>query len=216
MDDVHEWYNHKLLDRASDSLRSNGFDVSAFDSVDVAVSKVLDLVDSGSEVGLGGSKTLRELGIPDSLRDKGFTVFDHWKAGDEGASDEEILEIRREHLTSDVFISSSNAITETGELVNIDGIGQRVAAMIFGPKKVIIVAGVNKIVEDVDEAKKRVKNVATPMNAKRLGLKPPCTEKGKCLDCKSESRICNITSVIHRQPPETKTHIILLNKRLGY
>jgi hypothetical protein len=117
---------------------------------------------------------------------------------------------------SDVLLTSTNAITETGQLVNIDHAGQRVAAMIFGPKKVIIIAGINKIVRDVDEALKRVKNVAAPMNAKRLNMNVPCAVTGTCTDCDSQDRMCNVTTIIERKPVHTRVIVMLLREELGY
>ncbi|HBA56184.1 MAG TPA: lactate utilization protein C, partial [Syntrophorhabdus aromaticivorans] len=118
-------------------------------------------------------------------------LLDHWK---EGLAKEEMNAIRLQQLTCDLFLSSANAITEHGDIVNIDGFGNRVSAMIFGPKKVIIIAGYNKIVPDVPAALDRIKRVAAPMNAKRLNLSLPCAETGHCHDCTSEERICRVTS----------------------
>ncbi len=169
-----------------------------------------------SSVGLGGSMTLREMGLVDALEARGVDVANHWKAGREGASPEEVIEIRRAHVNSDVFITGTNAVTETGELVNIDGTGQRVAAMIFGPKKVIVVAGVNKITGDLEEGLWRASNIAAPMNARRLHPKIPCSETGECSDCVAPERICGITTIIRRRPRRTPFTVVLVGKKLGY
>ena len=143
-------------------------------------------------------------------------LADHWKARQGGAWQEEVMEIRRAHLNSDIFITSTNAVTETGELVNIDGTGQRVAAMIFGPKKVVVVAGVNKITGDLEEGLWRTSNVAAPMNARRLHSKTPCVETGECDDCVAPGRICGITTIIHRRPSRIPFTVVLVGEKLGY
>ena len=160
--------------------------------------------------------TLREMGLIDALEVRGIKPADHWKAGGRGASREEVLEIRRRHLNSDVFITGTNAMTETGELVNIDGTGQRVAAMIFGPGKVVVVAGVNKIAGDLEEGLWRASNVAAPMNAWRLHRKTPCAVTGECSDCVAPERICNITTILHRKPGSTDLTVVLVGEKLGY
>jgi hypothetical protein len=119
-------------------------------------------------------------------------------------------------MTSDLFLSSVNAITMDGELVNIDGMGNRVNATNFGPKKVILVAGYNKIVEDVQEAIKRIKNVTAPMNARRLNLEVPCAKLGKCADCNSPNRMCRIVVILEWKPTWTDMLVILVGEELGY
>jgi len=127
-----------------------------------------------------------------------------------------VMEVRRAHINSDVFITSTNAVTETGELVNIDGTGQRVAAMIFGPGRVVVVAGVNKITGDLEEGLWRASNVAAPMNARRLRSETPCVETGECDDCVAPGRICGITTIIHRRPSRTPFTVVLVGEKLGY
>lgn len=209
--------NEKLkLDQTLRSLKRNGFKAFYFPTREKALSKIITLIPQKVIVGFGGSVTLREMGLPQILEVRGNQVADHWKAMERGASIEEIEEIRRMHINSDVFITSINAITENGELVNIDGVGQRVAAMIFGPKKVIVVAGLNKIVRNIDEALYRARNTAAVMNAKRSKLKTPCTVTGWCSDCDSIARICNVTTIMHRKPRMTDITIVLINEKLGY
>jgi hypothetical protein len=128
---------------------------------------------------------------------------------------EERFELSRKALTSDVFVASTNALTEDGKLLNVDATGNRVAAMFFGPKKVIIVAGVNKIVKDIDAAEKRVREWAAPQNAKRLNRKTPCAETGVCADCRSPQRICNIYVTLAKRPSRTEVVVILVGENLG-
>ncbi len=214
--EARKWYEDLRVENTLTSLRRNGFEALYLPTVEEAVSKVVGMVPEGSIVGIGGSVTLREMGLLKALEERGVEQADHWEARKRGASGEEVMRIRRLHLNSDVFITSTNAITETGELINVDGTGQRVAAMIFGPKKVIVVAGVNKIVGDLDEGLWRASNVASPMNAKRLSRKTPCAKTGECSDCDSPERICNITTVIHRRPRSTDLTVILVGEELGY
>jgi L-lactate utilization protein LutB len=211
-----EWYRKKRIDRTLNSLGKNGFDVHFVENSKEATSMILNMVPKGSLVGLGGSVTLREMKIPELLGDRGARVADHWEARKKGVSGDEVMSIRRQHLNSDVFITSTNALSEKGELVNIDGSGQRVAAMIFGPRKIIVVAGVNKIVRDLEEAIWRARNVASPMNAKRLDKNTPCTEYMYCQDCESPDRICNVTTIVHRKPHNTDITVILVDEELGY
>lgn len=178
--------------------------------------KVLDLIPSNALVGIGGSVTMRELGLLEILKGRGNRIADHWEARRKELAQEEVMKVRRLLLNSDVLLTSTNAVTETGYLVNIDHAGQRVAAMIFGPKKVVIIAGVNKIVRDVNEALERIKNVAAPMNARRLNKKTPCTVAGICSDCVSQDRICNVTTIIERRPVHTDILVILVGEMLGY
>lgn len=126
------------------------------------------------------------------------------------------MEIRRKQLTCDVFLTGTNAVTIDGRLVNTDGVGNRVAAMIFGPKKVIIAVGINKIVKDIAEAEKRIKLYAAPMNNKRLNLPNPCIRTGECMDCQGPTRICNVTTILNKRPMLTDIHIFVVGEDLGF
>ncbi len=214
--EAREWHEKLSVENTFSALERNGFDVRYYPTAEEALVGVLGMVPEGARVGIGGSVTLREMGLIDALEARGVDLADHWKAGQRGASKEEVMEIRRAHLNSDVFITGTNAVTETGELVNIDGTGQRVAAMIFGPKKVVVVAGVNKITGDLEEGLWRASNVAAPMNARRLHPKTPCAETGECSDCVAPGRICNITTILHRKPGKTDLTVVLVGEKLGY
>ncbi len=214
--EVRDWHAGVRVENTLKALRRNRFDAVYYATAEEAVAGVLGMVPEGASVGVGGSVTLREMGLMDALEARGVEPADHWKAGQGGASREEVLAIRRRHLNSDVFITGTNAVTETGELVNIDGTGQRVAAMIFGPKKVVVVAGVNKITGDLEEGLWRASNVAAPMNARRLHPKTPCAETGECDDCVVPGRICSVTTIIHRRPRQTPFTGVLVGEKLGY
>jgi hypothetical protein len=129
---------------------------------------------------------------------------------------EEILQIRKAQMTCDLFLSSTNAVTLNGYLVNIDGIGNRVNSSVFGPGKVILVAGFNKIVDDVEEAIKRIKNVSAPLNARRLNIDVPCAKVGKCVDCNSPNRICRAVVIHERRPTLTDILVIIVGEELGF
>ena len=178
-----------------------------------AVSKVLSLIPAGATIGVGGSWTLKELAIPDQLEKQGHEVFDHNRPG---LTMEQSVALRHKELSCDVFISSTNAITLDGQLVNTDGSGNRVAAMSFGPKKVIVVVGVNKIVSDLDAAMERIELYAAPINNKRLDRPNPCTVAGVCMDCQGASRICNITTILHKRPPMIDFHVVVVGEELGF
>lgn len=207
-----EWYVNKMIERTVKALKANFFDAKFFKDRESLFDSLMSYVKPKMRIGFGGSVAVRELGIVERLSKEDVILLDHWK---EGLAKEDIAGIMIQQLTSDLFIASANAITERGEIVNTDGTGNRVGAMILGPKKVIIVAGYNKIVPDLDAAMDRIKRYAAPMNAKRLNLSLPCVEKGYCLDCKSASRICNVTTIMHKKSWLADISVFLINEELG-
>ncbi|HPU29801.1 MAG TPA: lactate utilization protein [Syntrophorhabdaceae bacterium] len=212
--DLKTWHNEKILLKTVKALEDNFFVAKMFQDRHGLIEHVLKHIEEGMKVGLGGSVTIRGLGLIEKIKEKGdILLLDHWKPD---LTPQEITEIRTKQMTSDLFLTSANAITENGEIVNIDGIGNRVNAMTYGPKKVIIIAGINKIVPDINAAIDRIKRIAAPMNAKRLNLPLPCAETGHCHDCKSEKRICRILSILMKKPGQTDIHIYLTNEELGY
>lgn len=174
----------------------------------------LSLIPDGAKVAMGNSLTLRETGIYEALESGNYNFINQFEAG---ITPEENLRRRKEGMISDVYFSSTNALTKEGELVNIDGKGNRVAAMLFGPDKVIIVVGKNKIVENEAEAWERIQKYAAPKLAKRLGRGLPCAIAGICLNCKSPQRICRCYTVIKSQMPADKDriHVIIVDEELG-
>ena len=213
MDPNKEWWIEQRCRKAAEGLKAHGFESINVRTKEDAAVEILKYVTPSASVGVGGSITIRSLGILEKLREKGHTVFDHWVPG---LSKEQSLEIRKAQMTSDLFLSSSNAITMNGELVNIDGIGNRVNAINFGPGKVILVAGYNKIVKNVDEAIKRVKNEASPPNTRRLNYDLPCAKLGWCTDCNSPDRACRVIMIHERKPMFTDILVILVGEELGY
>ena len=157
--------------------------------------------------------TFTATGLYDALKKvKGMKVLDPY---DKTLSREESIECRRQSLLVDLFITGTNAITEMGILVNLDMIGNRVAALTFGPKSVIVLAGRNKIVPDLEEAMVRVKNIAAPANTMRLGMKTPCAKTSYCEECKSKDRICNSWAITEKSFPKGRIKIVLINEDLG-
>jgi L-lactate utilization protein LutB len=178
---------------------------------DSARKMVMSMIGKDEVVGAGGSITLDECGIRDELRKKSYKFLDWF----ETQSDFKRVSLLRKTLTCDVFLSSTNAITRDGKLVNVDGRGNRVSAMIFGPRRVIIVAGRNKITKNVDEAIHRINTVAAPKNCVRLKKKTPCAKTGKCVDCESPDRICSSMVILERQRGE-RIHVIIVDEELGF
>lgn len=183
------------------------------DTAAEAVDKILELTPEGSEVSWGGSATLNEIGIKDVLKDGNYIVNDAMAISDAAKA----LEARRRSLLSDVFLASANAVTMDGEIVNIDGKGNRVAAIIFGPKKVILVVGANKLVRSEADAVDRIKNDACPPNCVRLGKQTPCAITGKCGDCLTRGEtVCGHTVTTRFSSIDDRLHVILVNENLGF
>ena len=213
MDNVKLWHNETVGLRVIEALKKNGFKAAYLKSSKEARDYVGKEIEPGMEVAFGGSMTIKSLGIQELAKEKNAIILDH---GDSNLSSEERLKVMRKELTSDLFLSSSNAVTINGELVNIDGAGNRVAAITFGPKKVILVVGINKITENLDSAFQRLKLTACPQNNKRLNKDNPCTKVGYCVECNSDSRICRIYSVIKRKPSASDITVVIVGENLGY
>lgn len=193
----------------SKTLQKLGYGVEIFDNIKDVREALLDNLKIDETVGIGGSVTIQDIKIYESLKDRGNKVHWHWKAEDKSSA-------LYNAINSDVYISSTNALTEDGKIVNMDGTGNRVASMIYGHQDVYLVVGKNKICKDYDAAIDRIENIAAPKNAVRLGLDTPCAHTGKCNDCDSADRICNVETIIHRNPNGTKINIYLVNEELGY
>ncbi|MBU7043436.1 MAG: lactate utilization protein [Theionarchaea archaeon] len=198
----------EYLDKTVKALARNEFEViMAKDGTD-AVSILCDLIDTTAVVGIGDSATLRQLGILDRLHERGTSIINPF-----------IGAYRRETaitcLLAHVFLTGANAITQDGKIVDIDGAGNRIAGTIYGPEKVIIVVGKNKIVPTVEDAFSRIKNYIAPYHAKTMGYNPPCTKTGKCMDCHSPDKVCRIETVIARNPMYSQIYIIMVNEDLG-
>ncbi len=213
MDQIRQVWIEDRMKRTVEKLKAHGFEAISVSRSGDAVMEILRHVGPDTKVGVGGSVTVRELGIPERLEGKAKIVYDLWKPG---LPKEKIPEFRKRHMESDLFLSSVNAVTLNGELVNIDGVGNRTNSMTFGPGKVILVIGYNKIANDIQEAIQRTKNVAAPMNARRLNADVPCAKLGKCIDCDSPHRICRVMVIHERKPSLTDVLVILVGEELGY
>lgn len=182
-----------------------------FENTEAVKERILSEINEGETVGIGGSMTIFDLKLHEDLSKAGNEVYWHWLVEPEkrGA-------VRQKASTSDIYLTSTNAITEAGELVNIDGVGNRVSAMFYGPKKVIVVCGVNKITTDIISAIDRIKAKACPPNARRLNLKVPCAYTDQCNDCSSPERMCNITTIINSKPSTVELKVYIVGEELGY
>lgn len=213
MDNNIKWFYDEMIERTKKALERNNYDVYVLESAKDLTDLLGELIEEGSTVSMGGSMTLNYNGVIEFLRKGNYNFLDRAK---EGLTPEDINRIYRETFFADYYLTSSNAITENGELVNLDGNGNRVAAMIYGPKKVVVVAGYNKIVKDIDEAYTRVRDYASPINAKRLNRSTPCVKTGECMDCASDARICNHLVLTYRQNVKGRGIVVLVKEELGY
>lgn len=185
------------------TLQKKGYTVTTFATAAQAAD-YLDSVIDGVSVGIGGSMTVEQMGLYDRLQSHN-TVHWHWKGGDVAQA-----------AVADVYLSSVNALAQSGEIINIDGIGNRVASIFYGHKKVYLIVGKNKIAPDFESALSRARNVAAPLNAKRLNMATPCVKGGRCFDCQSPQRICRELAVLWACPMNANIEIILIDQPLGY
>jgi len=205
------------LDNMLKALKSNRFDARYAESSSAARQMVLEMIPQDSVVGVGDSVTVRQLGILSALQDRGTRVINPFtrELQMNPANLPAIEATSRKTLGTDVYLTGTNAVTTDGKLVNIDRGGNRVAGMVFGAKKVILVIGRNKIVKDVEEGLHRIKHVITPALAKRRGRQTPCAITGECGDCRGLDRFCNVTVILEKRPLLTDLTIVLVNEDLG-
>lgn len=214
MDDSQKKYSEKTAEHLIKRFERRNMEGSYVETAEQALEKVLSMIPDNSTVFRCGSVSTTAMGLWDKLaKTEGVEVIDPYEPGIEPA---ESLARRKTGLTADVMVASANAVTMDGQLVNLDGMGNRVAAITFGPTKVILVVGLNKVVSDLHSAWKRVKHLAAPVNAMRLNLKTPCNETGQCADCNSPSRICRIWQVVEGHMIKGRIHIVLVGEDMGY
>ncbi|MEX1308117.1 MAG: lactate utilization protein [Eubacteriales bacterium] len=187
----------KPIDQVVDKLNANGFIAKSFSNMDEAKSALLELIPKADSVGTGTSMTIKEGGILEAMTVRGQTVYSSMLSGN--LPPEETAALRKQALQADWFLSGTNAVTTQGELINIDGYGNRVAGLIFGPKKVVVLVGQNKITKSFNAGIKRIKTEACGKNARRVGLDVPCAEDDQCHACDHPRRMCN--TVIWNQRP---------------
>ena len=202
----------KLGPRVAKALRERFFEAWYFSESADAVEKVFSLIPKTDTVSWGGSLTVTGLNLTKMAEEKGYKVIDRDKA----STPAERMELMRQALLCDTYLVGTNALTEDGQLVNVDGNGNRVAAMTFGPKQVIVVAGMNKVVKTVEDAFIRAKFTASPANSQRFpGNKTPCNETGACADCRSPDSICSFVVRTRLCKPAGRIKVILIGKDLG-
>ena len=198
--------NNQLVD----NLKALGYTVSTFDSKEEVVNYLRESLKE-TTIGFGGSMTAKELNLYEELKANNKTYW-HWIKDDELSTEE----VDKNENNSEIYICSANAISLNGAIVNIDGTGNRIASSLYGHKKVIMIIGKNKICANLEDAISRARNVAAPLNAKRLNKKVPCVIDMKCHDCKSPERICSALSVFYKKPTGSDYEIILVDEQLGY
>ena len=201
--------NEKLAQKVIKGLNSRNMTGYYASSAEEAKKIALDLIPEGSTVTMGGGMSVHEIGLVDALKNGNYNFLDRDQAEDKRAA-------MLAAYDADFFLSSCNAITEDGILINIDGNANRVSAIAQGPKKVIFIVGMNKVCSDVDGAMKRARNVAAPINAQRFGLDTPCAKTGSCMNCKSPDTICCQFLVTRFSRHADRIHVILVNDSLGF
>ena len=192
------------------ALEKRRFEVRVFQTAAQARSALLDALKDAKTVGIGGSATIQGLDLVDELRKNGTDVLWHWLPQEDGR------DARREAMQAEVYLASANALTMDGRLLFIDGTGNRVGAICYGPQKVLLVVGKNKLAADLDSGFQRIRDCACPPNAKRLGLNTPCARTGKCTDCQSPQRMCNAFLTLERRPGSHPMEVWLVDEDMGF
>ena len=201
--------NNLLAQKVIKGLESRNMSGYYAETREDALKIALELIPKGSSVTMGGAMSAHEIGLVEALKGPDYNFIDRDKATDKRAA-------MLAAYDADFFLSSANAMTEDGIMINVDGNANRVSAIAQGPKKVIFIVGMNKITKDVDSAMKRARNVAAPINAQRFGLSTPCTATGSCMDCKSPDTICCQILITRYSKHKDRIHVILVNDNLGF
>ncbi|UCD31151.1 MAG: lactate utilization protein [Desulfobacterales bacterium] len=213
---IERYWNTRLAD-VKEALNANNFDAVVVSNAAEAKTRVLEKIipeTAAKSISWGGSMTFITAGIYDAIKERSdVKVLDTFA---KELAAEDMLERRRQSLLVDLFLTGSNAVTETGQLVNLDMVGNRVGAITFGPKHVVILVGRNKIVTDLDEAMFRIKNYAAPVNVMRLSKKTPCSKTSYCEECNSPDRICNTWTITEKSFPKGRVKVVLINEDMGF
>ncbi len=206
-------FNKKLLENVQKELVKNGFkETKIFEDVFSAKEYICSLVGDNKKIGIGGSQTIRSIGLLEELKKQNNEIITHTSDMDAKTR----IEVWLKAQSADFYFASPQAVTLNGELIFIDAYGNRVSACIYGPKKVVLVFGYNKVVKNLEEGIWRARNIAAVINNIRLERKNPCVVTGKCEDCDSTNRICNVLTVLYKKPQYTEYEIIMINDSLGY
>ena len=208
-----KWVNEKKIEKTINNLKKNNINGYYVKDNDELINLIKDIAKEGEVVSVGGSMSLFESKVIELLRSGRYEFLDRYK---ENLTQEDIKEIYRKSFFADTYFASANAITEDGKIFNVDGNGNRVAAILYGPDKVVLIVGVNKIVKNIEQAVSRNRAISGPANAKRLNLSTPCVKTGQCMECNIEDRICCEYTVIKRQRNPKRMHVIFINDTLGF
>ena len=211
MEDPRKIYYSKRGQVLVKNLRSRHFEAYYCADRSSALEKALELIPEGASVGWGGAMSAEEIGLIDAVRSGGYHAIDR----DKGSTPEERDQIMRQCLSAQVFLTGANALSLDGQMVNIDGNGNRMAAIVYGPESVIVVAGMNKVMDSLEDAVTRARTVAAPMNKQRFGAVTGCAETGVCVNCKSEGCICNQILITRHCRPAGRIKFILVGEALG-
>ena len=212
MTDAKQKYYKKRAQLMLKNLRSHHFEGYYCASKAEALAKALELIPQGASVGWGGALSAQQIGLLDAVNAGAYKAIDRDKA----TTPEERVKLQKQALLADVFITGANALSMDGQMVNIDGNGNRVAAIVYGPETVIVIAGMNKVVDTLEDAVRRARTVAAPMNKQRFALQTPCEVTGTCADCKSEGCICNQLLITRNSKPAGRIKVILVGEELGF
>ena len=211
MSDPRKMYYTKRAAVAVKNLQGRGFEAYYCETKEEALNKALELIPKGATVGWGGAMSAQQIGLLDAVKNGEYNAIDRDKAPNPAAREQAM----RDCLLADVFITGANALSLEGQMVNIDGIGNRVAAIVYGPKNVVVIAGMNKMTDSLEDAVTRARTVAAPINSQRFALKTPCSVTGACGNCKAEG-ICNQMLITRNCKPAGRIKVILVGEELGF
>lgn len=212
MNQATELYYEKRGHLLVENLKKRHFDAVYCKTKEDALKMALQIIPEGATVGWGGATSAMQIGLMDALNSGNYNALDR----DKCKSQEEREQLLKDCLFSDVFLTGANALSLDGQMVNIDGQGNRVSAIIYGPKSVLVIAGMNKVLDDLDSAITRARTVAAPMNQQRFGHNNPCSFTGSCADCKTETCICNHIVITRHCRPAGRIKFILVGEALGF
>ena len=227
-DSIKKDYFRQQCRIAVKNLEKNNFAAQYCDSVSEAKNHVLGLIPDDGVIGCGDSHSIFALGLEEELKKKNCVAIPHTCAVNNYAfehktpgfhfigSRQEMREILMQYLVADVFMLGANAITMDGQIINIDGAGNRIAGSLYGSDKIIVIAGANKLVKDLNAGLERIRFVAANMNNIKYKYELPCNKSGKCQECRSEQRNCNITNIIHKKPDQADFNVVLIGEELGF
>ena len=210
--DVRSMRNAVLGERVVNALKSRNMDAYYVETKEEAVKKALELMPGGSTISWGGTMSITEVGLMDAIRSGDYILYDR----DQTATPEEREAMMNKAFFADFFLGSTNALSEDGVLVNIDGVANRVAAYAYGPKHVLLIVGMNKVVKTQEDAIHRARNEAAPINAQRFQKDTPCVSNGTCFDCKKPGCICSQMLITRYSQIPKRIQVILVNESLGF